>query len=204
MYEEALAAYLAGTSGGASANGKTPRGRTPSRGLVAPAPPSAAAPTPSPSVVNEPTIIKAVPAGPPPAADPLAVVHHLEAWMPEKIAAYKLKGFIHDVGGELVESVPGRIHVRLGGKGCVYTSRARGLSWLLPGRKSHDIDMELRLQRADPNKENQLRITVVFRSLTGELGADLNWRGLCTQIFCDLRAYLMGQTNGTAPGEKAV
>ena len=123
--------------------------------------------------------------------------------MPEKIAAYKLKGFIHDVGGELVESVPGRIHVRLGGKGCVYATRGRGLSWLLPGRKN-DIDMELRLQRADPNKENQLHITVVFRSLNGELATDLNWRGLCTQIFCDVRAYLMGQTNTTVSNEKAV
>jgi hypothetical protein len=24
--------------------------------------------------------------------------------------------------------------------------------------------------------------------------ADLGWRNLCTQIFCDLHAYLMGQT----------
>jgi eukaryotic-like serine/threonine-protein kinase len=209
MYDEALKAHLAGSAGGpAPASGRTGRRRTPGRGLVppavpAPAPPSASVPTPSPSVVSDPTIIKAIPAGPAPAADPLAVVHHLEAWMPEKIAAYKLKGFIHDVGGELVESVPGRIHVRLGGKGCVYTTRVRGLSWLLSGRKS-DIDMELRLQRADPNKENQLRITVVFRSLTGELATDLNWRGLCTQIFCDLRAYLMGQTNTTVSSEKAV
>src|SRR5262249_23117616 len=36
-----------------------------------------------------------------PVADALAVVHHLEAWMPEKIAAYKLRGFVNDVGGEV-------------------------------------------------------------------------------------------------------
>ena len=27
-----------------------------------------------------------------------------------------------------------------------------------------------------------------------DLSTDLSWRKLCTQIFCDLRAYLMGQT----------
>src|SRR5262249_18728890 len=34
--------------------------------------------------------------------DPRAVVHHLEAWMPERIAVVKLQGFVHDIGGEVV------------------------------------------------------------------------------------------------------
>jgi serine/threonine-protein kinase len=124
----------------------------------------------------------------------MAVVHHLEAWMPEKIATYKLRGFIHDVGGELVESVPGRIQVRLGGRGSVYTPPSRGLSWLGIGRRSNQIDMELRLQRAESGRENQLRITVVFSATGTDLNTDIAWRNLCTQIFCDLRGYLMGQT----------
>ena len=57
---------------------------------------------------------------PPSVNDPLAVVQTLEAWMPETIAKYKLCGFIDDVGGELIENVPGRIKVRLGGKRCLY------------------------------------------------------------------------------------
>ena len=116
--------------------------------------------------------------------------------MPEKIAAYKLRGFINDVGGELVESVPGRIHVRLGGKGCVYSLPNRGaLSWIGLGRKIADIDMELRLQRAE-QRENQLRITVLLKPVHGDLSADLSWRSLCNQIFCDLRGYLMGSSSG--------
>src|SRR5262249_32869641 len=74
-------------------------------------------------------------AAPPPQRiiDPAAVVHQLEAWMPERIAAYKLLGFVQDLGGELIESVPGRIRVRLG-------PRASGLnqgpfSWLGIGRR---------------------------------------------------------------------
>src|SRR5262249_17732950 len=85
---------------------------------------------------------------PPLIAELLAIVHHLEAWMPEKIAAYKLRGFIQDARGEVVESVPGRIKVRLGGKRSAYLAPTRGLSWLGLGRKAGQIDMELRLQRA--------------------------------------------------------
>src|SRR5262249_26769029 len=119
------------------------------------------------------------------------------AWMPEKIAAYKMRGFIGDVGGELVQSVPGRILVRLGGKGCVYQTPARGLSWLL-GWKSRVIDVELYLQRTDPARENQLHITVVLRAPNKELAPDAVWRNTCTSIFCALRAYLMGQTGNAS------
>ncbi|MBV8401619.1 MAG: hypothetical protein JOZ17_23280, partial [Acetobacteraceae bacterium] len=136
--------------------------------------------------------------------DPFAVVHTLEAWMPEQVATYKLQGFFNDVGGEVVESVPGRIQVRLGGRGSVYAvPRAGTLSWLGLGRRSGAVDVELRLHRTDPQRENQLHITVVFRSSNTDLNADLAWRKLCTQIFCDLRGYLMGQTGtvGAATSE---
>ena len=33
--------------------------------------------------------------------DPNTVVHQLEAWMPETVAAYKLRGFVNDVGGRV-------------------------------------------------------------------------------------------------------
>jgi serine/threonine-protein kinase len=123
--------------------------------------------------------------------DPNAVVHHLEAWMPEKIATYKLRGFVHDVGGEVVESVPGRIRVRLGGRGSTYEVR-NSLGWLGIGRKGGQIDMELQLQRAEAARENKLRITVLLRPVNGMAG-DIEWRARASQIFCDLRAYLMGQ-----------
>ena len=127
--------------------------------------------------------------------DPLASVHHLEAWMPETIASYKLRGFIQDVGGEVLESVPGRIRVRLGGKGSVYEPTSRGsLSWLGIGRGPRKIDMELRLERPDDARGSQLRITVVLRPPSAAEFGDPAWRRLCTQIFCDLRGYLMGQT----------
>ncbi len=132
-----------------------------------------------------------------PPVDPAAVVHQLEAWMPETIATFKMRGFIHDKGGEVLESVPGRIRVRLGGKGCVYVPPARGsLAWLGLGRKNQ-IDMELRLERV-AGRENRLRITVVLRPHSGDASSDPALHELCTQIFCDLRAYLMGQTGAVS------
>jgi serine/threonine-protein kinase len=125
--------------------------------------------------------------------DPNAVTHHLEAWMPETIATYKLRGFVHDVGGEVVESVPGKIRVRLGGRGSQYAVRT-SLGWLGLGRKSGQIDMELQLKRPDPGRESLLLITVQLRPYNGTAAA-ADWRARATQIYCDLRAYLMGHTS---------
>jgi serine/threonine-protein kinase len=126
------------------------------------------------------------------ATDPFTVVHEFEAWMPEKIASYKLRGFVHDAGGEVVESVPGRIRVRLGVRGS-YAPAGLG-SWFGIGRKSGHIDVELQLQKADPARDSLLRITVVLRPAEAA-SASPDWRNRCAQIFCDLRGYLMGQSN---------
>jgi serine/threonine protein kinase len=135
------------------------------------------------------------PLTPAPAYDPNTLVHQLEAWMPEKIASYKLRGFVQDSGGEVLECVPGRIRVRLGGRGSVYAPPGNGSisSWLGLTRRSPLIEMELHLQRADPGRDSQLRITVMLRPVNGT-ASDGEWRSRCGQIYCDLRAYLMGQS----------
>jgi eukaryotic-like serine/threonine-protein kinase len=172
-----------------SMNGTLP-GRSPSRLLpgattasVLPAP-AAAPPTPP---------APPVPATALPTSDPATMAFHLEAWMPERIAAYKLRGFIQDANGEVLENIPGRIRVRLGGKGCLYALPDRGLLASIGlGRRSCPIDMELRLQRTEGGRDNQLRITVLLRPQNGDLSQDAAWRELCNRIFCDLRGYLMG------------
>jgi eukaryotic-like serine/threonine-protein kinase len=161
----------------------------PTQGRHAPPPPPTA-PMPAPPPCQTPE-----------GFDPLASVHQLDAWMPETIAQYKLRGFIQDVGGEVLESVPGRIRVRLGGKGSIYEAPQRGsLSWLGIGRRPNKIDMELRLERPDDSRGSQLHITVVLRPPNPAIFGDPAWRKLCTQIFCDLRGYLMGQ-NGVVGAE---
>jgi len=69
---------------------------------------------------------------------------HMEAWMPERIAIMKLRGFVHDAGGEVVESLPGLIKVRLGGR----KGQASGaFAWLGLGRRAGLVDVELHLQQ---------------------------------------------------------
>ncbi len=127
----------------------------------------------------------------PVSTEPNVLVQQIEAWMPEMIASYKLRGFVQDVGGEVVESVPGRIRVRLGGRGSVYELPPRGLSWLL-GRRASLVDLDLRLERPDPG-QSLLRITATLRPANGRPSDEVEWQARGGQIFCDLRAYLMGQ-----------
>jgi serine/threonine-protein kinase len=127
------------------------------------------------------------------ATDTQVVVHQLAAWMPEKIAAYKLRGFVEDMGGEVVQSVPGCIRVRMGRKGSVYAPRSGSRSWLGLSRGAGTIDVELQLQRTDPTRDSFLQITVLMRPTDRRHDNDDEWRERCTQIFCDLRGYLMGQ-----------
>ncbi len=166
---------------------------------AAPAPPRvmpsgrvAMSSSPSPTVSVEAST-------PLPNEDPLAAVYHMDAWMPERIATYKLCGFIDDCGGEIIESVPTLIRVRLGGKDCVYATpkRPNSLSWLGFNRKTNTFDMELRLQR-ETLRDAQLRITVVLRAPSVEIATDAVWPKLCAQIYCDLRAYLMAQGGAVA------
>ncbi|HEV3237611.1 MAG TPA: serine/threonine-protein kinase [Gemmataceae bacterium] len=124
--------------------------------------------------------------------DEHSVVHCLEAWMPEKIAKHKLCGFVHDVGGDVVESVPGKIRVRVGGKGTKYQAPNRNsLSWFGLGRKPEGIEVELLLQKSNAFNESVLHITCIFRSVDND-PSDRSWRKRTNAIYCDLRAYLMG------------
>jgi serine/threonine-protein kinase len=157
---------------------------TQARAVPAPSPPEQRAAS-RPSFQKAPLATKG--------QDDDTIVHHLDAWMPEAIASYKLKGFVHDAGGEILESVPGRIKVRLGGQGSIYASRGSALSWLGLGRRTGLVDMELLLQRPEAKRENQLHIVVVMKAHNGDHVNDA-WRERCSQIYCDLRGYLMGQS----------
>jgi serine/threonine-protein kinase len=126
-----------------------------------------------------------------PPFDPNAIVHEMEAWMPETIAAYKLRGFVFDAGGEILESVPGRIRVRLGNKGGPYQTPERGFS-LFSNNKKNIVDLELQLVRQNPMQENLLHITVKMSSPYAKVASTAAWREQCGKIYCDLRAYLAG------------
>jgi serine/threonine-protein kinase len=128
--------------------------------------------------------------------DPNAVTFQLAAWMPETIAAHKLRGFVYDAKGEVVESVPGRIRVRLGGAGSKYQFKPRRRSWMILGRRSGKIEMDLHMVQAAPDRASQLLMTVQMRSVDGVPASDDSLRDFCSHIFVSLRGYLMAQTIG--------
>lgn len=123
-----------------------------------------------------------------PPVDPNVVMHQLEAWMPDAIATYKLRGFVQDNNGEVLESVPGLIRMRIGGDG---SRNKSAFSWLGIGRKSSVVDLELRLERNNPGQQNLLHI-VVLMSSPHRKSNDPAWRERCNEVFCELRSYLAG------------
>jgi eukaryotic-like serine/threonine-protein kinase len=131
--------------------------------------------------------------------DPNTVVQHLEAWMPERIALIKLRGFAQDFGGEIVDSVPGMIRFRLGGPRCPY--RIPILGWkarlgLVPG--AGQINLQLLLAKRNPAQQ-QLKVTVLLSpAVSGPQSTQVahhpDWPVCCEQIYRDLRSYLMGKS----------
>lgn len=116
----------------------------------------------------------------------------IDAWMPESIAVMKLRGFVNDTGGDVLESQPGLIRVRLDKIGVKGGGGA--LAWLGLGRKTDGpVEVALHMLRVNPQKEpNRLTIHVLFRPLNASLLGDEAWRQCCSDLFVKLRAYLMG------------
>ncbi len=134
----------------------------------------------------------------PAAVDRNAFRHAIEANMPEVMALVKLKGFVADLGGEVVESVPGLIKVRLSDRQAAQKKEGL-LGWMSRpsshegsvARASHVTDIDLHMERRDPAQASKLTITLVMRPAGGLATAD--WRNRCGQISRDLQAYLMGR-----------
>jgi serine/threonine-protein kinase len=123
----------------------------------------------------------------PTAEDSDALTFQMEAWLPERIALMKLRGFVYDAGGEVLDSQPGRVVVRLGGK-------RTGLSWFgLARRAAGPLDVELHLTHAHPQEPNRLTVQVVFRPSHPSLLDDPQWQKRCSDVFVQLRSYLMGR-----------
>jgi eukaryotic-like serine/threonine-protein kinase len=154
------------------------------------------APLPVPSKDDSPPRGPTAPA--PLASDRHALRQEFEADMPEAMAMLKLKGFLHDLGSQVVETVPGMIRVRLGEPERVPKKKSGLFSLLERGERKSGIlqravitDLELRMERPDPDRRTLLHITLIMRPSNG-IGS-LEWRSRCQKIGMDLKAYLMGR-----------
>ncbi len=126
-------------------------------------------------------------------ADVHAVQHSIEARMPESMAMLKLRGFIHDLGGVVVDSVPGLIRVRLAEPA---SERKGGMFGWMERRPAvqtapSSTEIELHMQRPDPSQPGRLVVTLVLRSHNGIVTQE--WKSRCHQISRDLQAYLIGR-----------
>lgn len=124
--------------------------------------------------------------------DPNAIVYHMEASLNRSVAEFKLKGFVRDAGGSLVETVPGLIRVQLGQPGSLYEMAMGKLSWLGMGRDAGLVEVYLYLRQKNPKRPDLQTITVIMLSLKGHTPENAAWLGQCSRIYSDLRGYLMG------------
>jgi len=124
-------------------------------------------------------------------SDRNAFQHSLEASMPEAMAMIKLKGFIFDLGGAVVESVPGMIRVQVPNAPQV-PKHSSLFGWNKTTTEAPtSLDLELRMERKDPSQPNKLTVTLVMRPRAGQASPD--WQSRCRKIGQDLQGYLMGR-----------
>jgi eukaryotic-like serine/threonine-protein kinase len=128
-----------------------------------------------------------------PAYAPDAVIDQFEAWMPEQVAVMKLRGFVQGVGGEVIDSVPGLIRVRLPKSGAAAPAAKGFWNWLRPTPAAPTFEtIELHVRKQPSAGRSLVDIAVVRPDAPTEsrrqrhAGADL-WRKVCRE----LRAYLM-------------
>jgi serine/threonine-protein kinase len=144
----------------------------------------------APGSLLRPASVAVSPSAPPPGSG--FVRHSVEVVMPEAMAMVKLKGFIYDLGGEVIESVPGMIKVR------VPESKAANagtglLGWIKGDRPPPPpaTEIEMHMERRDPSEPGKLTITLVMRPGTRMVSTE--WHLRCKKIGMDLQAYLMGR-----------
>jgi eukaryotic-like serine/threonine-protein kinase len=146
----------------------------------------------------------AAPANEPEGEDENTDVFRLEAWMPQSIAAMKLRGFVDD-RGEVSASAPGRLRVRLRmPRPAVASPRPSGfISRLGLGRTAAPtpavdlVDADVFVEAEDASKPSELLITVRLHPPEIQSKEEaFRWLEWCKQIQMDLAAYLMARKVG--------
>jgi len=119
-------------------------------------------------------------------ADPLHVVRHVEAWMPDRIAVLKLGGFLKDQGADLLHTEPGLLQAR------VYSAEpaAGFFGKLFGGTRRVGTDLDVHLDRPDP-AETRLALTLTFKPTGGAPADRAEYFRQCDLLFDEMRKYLM-------------
>lgn len=133
--------------------------------------------------------------------NPFAQALVLRGWMPEKIAILKLKGFLDDNHGEVTESEPGLVRVKLK----VQTEPPpppppAALLWLGLAKKPkqakppEEVQLDLFLEKKDPAQPNNLSITALLQPPEDSALVRLNlWKKFCQRIEGSLCQHLIAE-----------
>jgi serine/threonine protein kinase len=136
---------------------------------------------------------------PPPPPDPYRFTQEFEASMPERLAAAKLRGFVEDVGAEVLASEPGLIRLRVGLPAGYQERPVTGSSIMnffntlrrpavTVGKEP--IAVELHMERPDPSQP-RLNVLVAFAPVKEYPPKDrANWMARCDKLYTVLRQYL--------------
>lgn len=136
------------------------------------------------------------PAPAPKPTEPFHVTHEFEAYLPERMAAAKLRGFVEDFGGQVLTSEPGVIRMRLGVPDGYREAKGSGIfGWFAARRPSvprgqEPIELELQMEKPDPNQP-RLCVVAAFRPLKDYMPRDAgHWESRCDKLHTALRQYL--------------
>ncbi len=150
------------------------------------------------------TLLKSQPYG--------TIIYPMEAWMMESIAVIKLQGFLNGVGGEILESVPGLVRVRLprqpapppmptksGFFGSVGDLVKKGSGVFSKEPRStfepalKPVHMKLYMERKDPKQPNLLTMVLLLSLFDGNLIDDPDAQAFCEKMCVDICSYLMAK-----------
>jgi serine/threonine-protein kinase len=120
---------------------------------------------------------------------PDRLVDRLEAWMPEQIAVFKVRGYVQELGGQVIDSMPGLIRVRL----LLSPAKAPGgLRGWFRTPKPCPLEVELQLKTKDPSRPNLLQITARYHPAAPQpQDVPSDWKDQCSKFRKALRSYLM-------------
>jgi serine/threonine protein kinase len=131
--------------------------------------------------------------------DPFRITHEFEAFMPERLAAAKLRGFVDDMGGQVLASEPGLIRLRIGVPHGYRESNGeengifgwfRNMGKPSVPRGQEPVELELYMEKPNPSVP-RLSVTVAFRPLKDYPPPNAhNWRDRCDMLNSMLRRYL--------------
>ena len=113
-----------------------------------------------------------------------AYVHEVEATLIESLATLKLRGFLSDLGADVIQSEPGRIRVSLSRAPESERQRRRSSKLIL----ECDLNLQVQMQTTQKGSQNGMLVRLIFTSPNG-LMTPIE-KGQADRIYRNLQAYL--------------